>query len=95
MEVDEASRRHRQVPDHDAVDGLAVGGVEAIGMERKARHVLTQTYGEHAVAKNVRRVVPLDDVVSAFFMSLSPSISPLTAGAERARRSSFISALLF
>jgi hypothetical protein len=33
----------------------------------KAQHVVTKGYGQHAVAKNVRRVVPIDDLVNALY----------------------------
>src|SRR5262245_26528945 len=63
------------MPYHDAVDGLAVLGIDAIRNERKAHHVLTIAYGERAVAKKFRRVVPIDDPVSALHHDATTSIS--------------------
>src|SRR5262245_29456624 len=63
------------MPDHDAVDGLAVLGIDAIRNERKAHHVVTKAYGEHGVAKKFRRVVPIDDLVSALHHDATTSIS--------------------
>src|SRR5262245_9600275 len=53
------------MPDHDAVDGLAILGINALRIEREAHYILTNAYGERAVAKNLRRVVAIDTRLSA------------------------------
>src|SRR5262252_1137273 len=87
------------MPDHDAVDGLAIVGIDAICIEREAHYILTNAYGERAVAKNLWRVVPIDNLLSALvhvattFDFASPSQTRAGSRCGHRSRSGFFSRL--
>src|SRR5262245_38739307 len=67
VEIDEAGLRNGKVPDHDLIDGLAVGGINTVRMQRDAHHVVAQGDRKRAVAEDFRRVVPIDRGGGALF----------------------------